>query len=463
MSLNIQRRDFLKAAAASAAFAFPFVRASAASPNGKVNMAFVGIGHQARHDFNMFAYYKDLINVVAFCDTQMGADHTLDVLKAWPSVPRYQDFRKMLDEHARDIDAVCIAIPDFAHFPAAMLAMSMGKAVYCEKPMGNCFREIGLMTAAARKYKVVTQMGNQGHSDANYWQMKTMVEKGCLKDAVHMDAYMCSNNRRWFKWNGTMKEMPGEEAEPAEMDWDVWLSQRPFRPFNHNFINGDWRCFYEYGTGALGDWGAHLFDAAHEFLKLGLPCRIETVKNDRRTPVVFPMASEIRYVFPARGEGFPEFTLSWYDGADNFPAPVQNVTERKWKRKANGAELHLKDGRVFARGSHGSPLQLIAGGDPRDAAVKNMLKDFPKGKSGHYLNFLKAVKGEETANSSFEVAGLLSQVMALGALAQRLALPKLEFNREKNAFVGSDADAANALLAGPPVRKGWEEFEKLGA
>ena len=458
--MNFPRRDFLKTAAATAAaFAFPNLRASAASPNGKVNMAFVGIGHQAKHDFSMFAYYKDLVNVVAFCDTQMGAEHTQNVLKAYPNVPRYQDFRKMLDEHAREIDAVCIATPDFAHFPAAMLAMSMGKAVYCEKPMGNCFREVGLMMAAAKKYKVVTQMGNQGHSDANYWQMKTLVGNGFVKDVTHVDAYMCANNRRWFKWNGTLTEMPGEEAEPAEMDWDVWLSQRPFRPFNHNFINGDWRCFYEYGTGALGDWGAHLFDAAHEFLKLGLPTRIETIKNDRRTNVVFPMASTIRYVFPARGDGFPECTLDWHDGAGNFPAAIENVTDRKWTRKVNGAELHLKDGRVFARGSHGAPLQLIAGADPHDPEIKKTMKDFPKGKSGHYLNFLKAVKGEEPANSDFAVAGPLSQVMALGALAQRLAEPKLEFDRTKGRFVNSDA--ANALLDGPPVRKGWEEFERL--
>ena len=333
--MNLSRRDFLGAAAASAAaFSFPNLRAAAASPNGKVNMAFVGIGHQAKHDFNMFAYYKDMVNVVAFCDTQMGAEHTLNVLKAFPDVPRYQDFRKMLDEHGREIDAVCIAIPDFAHFPAAMLAMSMGKAVYCEKPMGNCFREIGLMTAAAKRHKVVTQMGNQGHSDANYWQMKALVASGFVKDVTHVDAYMCANNRRWFKWKGTLSEMPGEEAEPAEMDWDVWLAQRPFRPFNHNFINGDWRCFYEYGTGALGDWGAHLFDAAHEFLKLGLPTRIEPVKNDRRTPVVFPMASTIRYVFPARGEGLPACTLTWHDGAGNFPAPVAGVTDRTWRRRA---------------------------------------------------------------------------------------------------------------------------------
>lgn len=458
--MNLSRRDFLGAAAASAAaFSFPNLRAAAASPNGKVNMAFVGIGHQAKHDFNMFAYYKDMVNVVAFCDTQMGAEHTLNVLKACPDVPRYQDFRKMFDEHGREIDAVCIAIPDFAHFPAAMLAMSMGKAVYCEKPMGNCFREIGLMTAAAKRHKVVTQMGNQGHSDANYWQMKALVASGFVKDVTHVDAYMCANNRRWFKWKGTLSEMPGEEAEPAEMDWDVWLAQRPFRPFNHNFINGDWRCFYEYGTGALGDWGAHLFDAAHEFLKLGLPTRIETVKNDRRTPVVFPMASTIRYVFPARGEGLPACTLTWHDGAGNFPAPVAGVTDRTWRRRDCGAELYLKDGRVFARASHGSALQLIAGGDGRDPAVKAVLRDFPKGTSGHYLNFLKAVRGEEKANSDFAVAGPLSQVLALGAVAQRLAEPKLEFDPAKGRFVGNDA--ANALLDGPPVRRGWEEFERL--
>ena len=455
--MKFHRRDFLRGAVA--ALAFPHLRVGAASPTGKVNMAFIGIGHQARNDFNMFAYYKDLVNVVAFCDTQMGADHTLDVLKAYPNVPRYQDFRKMFDEHAFEIDAVCIATPDFAHFPAAMLAMSLGKAVYCEKPMGNCFKEISLMMAAAKKYKVVTQMGNQGHSDANYWQMKTLVANGYVKDVTHIDAYMCANNRRWFKWNGTMVEMPGEEAEPAEMDWDVWLSQRPFRPFNSNFINGDWRCFYEYGTGALGDWGAHLFDAAHEFLDLGLPTKIENLKNDRRTPVVFPMASAIRYTFPARGEGMPACTLTWWDGADNFPPPVEKVTDRKWQRKKNGAELHLKDGRIFARGSHGMPLQLIAGGNPGDPAVKKVLRDFPKGKSGHYLNFLKAVKGEEPANSPFSVGGPLSQVMALGALAQRMGTSVLDFDRVTGRFTNNDQ--ANAFLDGPPPRKGWEEFEKL--
>jgi len=458
--MKLQRRDFLRTAAATAvACVFPNLRAAAASPNGRVNLAFIGIGHQARHDFNMLTYHRDLVNVVALCDTQMGAPHTLDVLKACPDAPRYRDFRKMFDARAREIDAVCIATPDFSHFPAAMLAMSLGKAVFCEKPMCNCFREIGLMTAAAKRHRVVTQMGNQGHSDANYWQMKALVASGWLKDVTHIDAFMCANNRRWFKWKGTLAEMPGAETVPAEMDWNAWQSQRPERPFNRNFIDGDWRCFYEYGTGALGDWGAHIFDAAHEFLKLGLPTRIETLKNDRRTPVVFPMASTIRYVFPARGEGLPACTLAWHDGAGNFPAPVAHATDAKWRRGECGAELHLKDGRVLARTSHGSPLRVVAGADPHDPAVKRTLREFPKGTSGHYLNFLRAVKGEERANSDFAVAGPLSQVLALGAIAQRLGEPALAFDPAKGRFVGNDA--ANAALEGPPVRKGWEEFARL--
>lgn len=455
-----KRRDFLRTAVASTvALSFPSLRARSASPSGKVNMAFVGIGNRAGYDLSIFTgHYPELVNVVALCDTQIGAAHTLKALKAFPSVPRYTDFRKLLEKHGKELDAVCIGTPDFSHFPAAMLAMSMGIAVYCEKPMGNNFHEVALMSAAARRHKVVTQMGNQGHSAANYWQMKALVESGYIKDVTRIDAYMCAD-RRWHKWKGTMREMPGAEPKPAELDWNAWLSQRPERPYNHNFINGEWRSFYEYGTGALGDWGAHIFDAAHEFLKLGLPTRIEVVKDEGHTPVVYPMASTIRYVFPARGPALPECSLYWHDGLGNYPAPVKNVTDLKWKRKQYGAELYLQDGRVFTRTSHDSPLQVVAGADPRATDVKKAMRDYPRGKSEHYLNFLKAVKGEEKANSDFAVAGPLSQVLALGALAQRLAAPVLDFDPAKGEFINNDA--ANALLAGPAVRPGWEEFAKL--
>lgn len=452
---GISRRGFLGSAAAFAAF--PALRASAASPNARVNLAFVGIGNRGADVFSMFAWYRDMINVVAFCDTQMGAPHTEKVLAALPDVPRYTDFRKMLEERGREIDAVVIATPDFSHFPIAMLAMSMGKAVFCEKPLANTFREIGLMTAAAKRHGVVTQMGNQGHSDGNFWQCRALVDRGWLTDVTRIDAWM-STDRRWHKWNGTLTEMPGGGTPPAGLDWDLWQCQRPARSFSNDYLYGDWRCFYEYGTGALGDWGAHLFDAAWECLELGLPTSIAVEKTEGATPVVYPMASTLRYAFPARGPGKPACELVWYDGQGNKPALPAAVTDKKYEQPPHGEFLHLADGRVLARGSHGETLRLIAGVDPKDPGVKAILRDYPRGKSGHYLNFLKAVRGEEKANSSFDKAGPLSQVLALGALAQRLPVGTYAFDPAKGVF----ADArANAMLADWPSRETWREYEKL--
>jgi len=457
--MRTTRRSFLKGAAVSAAaFGFPFVRARAASPNGKVNMAFIGIGCRGWDDFSMFAYYRDLTNVVALCDTQMGAPHTHRTLALAPHAPRYTDFRTMFDERAKEIDAVCIATPDFAHLPAAMLAMSLGKAVYCEKPLGNTFREIGLLTAAARRHGTVTQMGNQGHSGPNYHQYRALVRSGFLKDVVRIEAFMCAP-RRWHKWHGTRTAMPAGGTPPPELAWDVWQSQRPARAFSADYLNGDWRSYYEYGTGALGDWGAHIFDTAWEFLELGLPARIELLRDEGSTPAVYPLASTLVFSFPARGPGRPACRLVWRDGVGNYPALPSKLTDPKYARGEHGSETYTADGRVFARGTHGAASTIIAGADPRDPAVKRALRAYPREQDDHVLNFLKAVKGEAEPHSPFSVAGPLSQVMALGALAQRRGVPVLDFDRTTGRFT-NDA-TANAFLDGPPARAGWEQFERL--
>ena len=454
----LSRRSFLKTAAAG--LAAPALRASAASPNGKVNLAFIGVGNRGWDDLVMFGYWRDLVNVVALCDTQLGAAHTQKALAAYPAVPRFVDFRQMFDKMAAHIDAVCIATPDFAHFPAAMQAMALGKAVFCEKPLGNTFREIALMARAARATGVVTQMGNQGHSDGNFWQFKALVARGFLKDVTRINAYMCAP-RRWHKWQGTLTAMPGGETPPPELDWDVWQSQRPARAFSAHYINGDWRCFYEYGTGALGDWGAHIFDAPWEVLALGLPQRLEVRRCEGATPAVFPMISEVVYHFPARGPGLPACELSWRDGLDNFPPLPTSLSAPKWKRAgACGSELYTADGRVFARGTHGAVMTPIAGLDGRDPDVKKIMRDYPRPTSNHFLNFLRAVRGEEKPNSPFETAGPLSQVMALGALAQRLGEGTYAFDRVAGRFV--DHAQANRFLDGPPWRVGWEQYARVG-
>ena len=164
---RMRRRSFLKGVlTAGAASVFAPRMLLGASPSGRINLACCGIGNRGADDVKEFHKLEQagLVKVVALCDTDMGAAHTLDVLKLYPDVPRFQDFRQMLDKMGKDIDAVCAAVPDFSHFAIAMLAMSMGKHVYSEKPMGHSYRQIELMMQAEKKYNVATQMGNQGHS-----------------------------------------------------------------------------------------------------------------------------------------------------------------------------------------------------------------------------------------------------------------------------------------------------------
>src|SRR5476651_435644 len=219
------RRSFLKnAAAISAASAFPSIITKAAGPWGapykkageKVNLACVGIGNQGGSDVMSFAK-TGLANFVAFCDVDMGAPQTLAVLKAFPDVPRFQDFRVMFDKMGSQIEAVTIGIPDHSHFPVTMTAMGLGKHVYVEKPMARTFNEVALMMKAAKKYdKLVTQMGNQGHSEGNYFQFKAWKDAGIIKDVTAVTAHM-NSARRWHGWDSNIKSFPAAEPVPGTL------------------------------------------------------------------------------------------------------------------------------------------------------------------------------------------------------------------------------------------------------
>ena len=461
--MKTNRRAFLKSAGAASLFAaggcssFNIAKSSIFA-NGKINMAFIGIGHRGNTNFTLFHHFTDLVNVVALCDTDMGGTATQSVLEACPDAPRYTDFRKMFDELGSSIDAVCISTPDFSHFPATMLAMSLGKHVYVEKPLGNRFLEIELMAKAAEKYGVVTQMGNQAHSDGNYYQCRELVKSGFMKDVTRIEAFMCAS-RRWHKYNGELTKMPPAQHKPDYLDWDTWLSQRADRGYNEAYMEGEWRCFYEYGTGPIGDWGPHIFATVWEHLRLGLPSKIEVLKREKATNVVFPLASTIAFTFPERGPGLPECRMTWHDGLGNFPQMPEKITSRNWKRKNYGAEVYGGEGRVFARGSHGDPFVLIGGGDPRDSEIKKIFRSFPKPKYNHYESFLRAIRGEDEVRSPFKLAGPLSQICALGTLAVELGDPVLDFNPATKRFTANGR--ANAMLSGEAPRAGWEEFYLL--
>ncbi|TWF40016.1 oxidoreductase family protein [Chitinophaga polysaccharea] len=475
MNHNNSRRSFLKQAAlATLATATPGLLMAAAKPytrkigpNEKVNLAFIGIGNRGG-EIARELYKTGLANIVALCDVDMGAPHTLEVMKMFPNVPRFQDFRQMFDKMGNQIDAVSIGVPDFAHFPITMMAIGLGKHVYVEKPMARTFNEVELMMKAARKHpKVVTQMGNQGHSEANYFQFKAWTEAGIIKDVTAITAHM-NSPRRWHGWNPNITAFPPAEQAPATLDWNIWQMATQGHSYNKDFVNGQWRCWFDFGMGALGDWGAHIIDTAHQFLDLGLPYEVDPVKLTGHNNFFYPMSTTLAFKFPQRGN-MPALDITWYDGVDNLPPipagygvsgldpnipPPSNgpITPAKLNP---GKIIYSKD-LTFKGGSHGSTLSIIPEEKAKEMAGK--LPVVPASPSNHFKNFLLACKGEEQTRSPFAIAGPLSQVFCLGVLAQWTG-EKLQFDREKKIITNNKH--ANELLIGPPPRKGWEQYYKV--
>ncbi|WP_255501976.1 Gfo/Idh/MocA family oxidoreductase [Olivibacter sp. SDN3] len=444
-----------------------FTKPKFASPNERVNLACCGIGNRGGEIIGDL-YDTGLANIVALCDVDMEAPHTTKVLEQFPDVPRFKDFRSMFDKMGNQIEAVTVGVPDFSHFPICIEAMSRGIHVYVEKPMARTFNECELLMKAANKYSnVVTQMGNQGHSEANYFQFKSWFEAGIIKDVTAITAHM-NAPRRWHEWDPNISSFPPAEPIPSTLDWDEWLSTRPFHDYNKDFVNGQWRCWYDFGMGALGDWGAHIIDTAHEFLDLGLPYEVDPIKLEGHNKFFFPMSTTLAFKFPERN-GMPALDITWYDGIDNLPPipdgygvsgldpniPPPSTGEIEPAKLNPGKIIYSKE-LTFKGGSHGSALSIIPEEKAQEMATK--LPEVPETPSNHFKNFLLACKGQEQTRSPFHIAGPLSQVFCLGVLAQQLNT-KLEFDREKKIITNNKT--ANELLIGPPPRKGWEQYYKV--
>ena len=436
---------------------------------GKVNIAWVGMANRGREVMSEFER-TGLANIVAMCDVDPKSKGSQESIKAHPDAKVYTDFRKMFDEMGNKFEAVVVETPDFSHFPCVMLALNQGKHVYVEKPMGRTFLECELMIAAAKRNpNLVTQGGNQGHSEANYFQFREWVKAGIIKDVTHVDAHM-NNSRRWHGYDVNIDRYPQAEPIPAGMDWDLWHTTQQFHEFNGKYHPGNWRSWYDFGMGALGDWGAHLIDTIHEFLDLGLPTEITPVKFEGWNTYFFPMSSTINFKFPRRGK-MPAMDITWWDGIGNYPpvpegygisemsSDVPMINGKPAAASAvklnPGTIMYSKD-LIFKRGSHGATTQIIPESKAKEMASK--LPEVPKSPSNHYENFLLACMGEEKSRSPFEKFGPLCQVFCLGVMAQRLN-EKIIFDRETKRIVNNRF--ADAMLTSTPPRKGWEEFYKM--
>ncbi|CAA6693573.1 MULTISPECIES: Gfo/Idh/MocA family oxidoreductase [unclassified Lentimonas] len=478
---HTSRRHFLKSSAALGALTIlpSYVALGAKSstglaPSEKVNVALVGIGNRANGNRKSL-YNTGLCNVVALCDIDPDGAHTQEALyqhgvittppslkkgqaapKVFPIKARFfTDFRKMFDAMSDDIDAVVITTPDHSHFAVTMLAMSLGKHVYVEKPLAHTFGQCERMMDLAARSRVVTQMGNQGHSGANYFQFKAWSEAGLIKDVTRITAHM-NRPRRWHGWGKSMTAYPSEPL-PEGINWDQWIDSAHKHPYSTKLHPQEWRSWYDYGCGCFGDWGPHILDTSHRFLKLGLPETVTAVHRDgiNQSDLIYPDSSTIRFDFPER-QGMPACEVTWYDGVNNKPFLEGEYTDDGQPLELNkpGKVIYSKD-LVFQGGSHSAALQIV----PRQKYM-DMRRDLPtfsQKNSDHQTNFLLACKGEEVSRSPFNISGELTQVFNLGILAQRLG-GELTFDRSSKQVTNNPT--AQALLD-PAPRKGWEEFYAL--
>jgi predicted dehydrogenase len=465
---QLTRRQFLRRSAmASGVFmvlpgAVVGLRAGT-SPNGKLNLAGIGIGGQGGEDLKQL----EKENIVALCD--VDKNHAAHVFRRYPEAKQFTDYRKMLDD-MKEIDGVVIATPDHHHYFASMEAIKRGKHVYCEKPLTHSVWEARQLAKAARDAKVATQMGNGGQASEQTRRLEEWVWSGVIGKVreAHIWTDRPSNglfNEYWPQGVTRPKEKP---PVPATLDWDLWLGPASERPYHQAYLPFKWRGWWDFGTGALGDIGCHSMDPVFRALKLGAPLSVEAAST-RVNDETFPLGSIVTYHFPARsaepqavnrhpagltgaaagGIEMPSCKLVWYDGGLRPPRP-EGLPEGKMMGD-NGRLLIGDKGFILGK-TENTVFPEACAKEAGDVA-----RNLPRS-AGHHLEWVTACKGGPAAGSNFDWAGPLAEAVLLGNVALRvqlredLTLRKLEWDAEKLRV--TNLDEANKFLK-REYRAGW--------
>jgi len=442
MKKSITRRQFIKGVAGASALAFVAPRiVSAQNVNSKIGYAFIGTGGRGGAHLGL-ANGKDGI-CVAYCD--VAKDRWGKMPGKWPKAGAYQDFRKMLEEKRGDIDAVTVAVPDHSHAPAALMAMKMGKHVYCEKPLTWSVEEARLMTEVCAEKKVATQMGNQGHANGYIRQIVEWVQGGVIGDVTEIHTW---TNRP--VWPQGISKRPPTKPVPSTLDWDCWVGPAPYRDFHDGLHGFKWRGWFDFGCGAVGDMGCHTWDCVNWSMQPDYPTSVELLAVEGSgQPETFPSKSHFKWEFPAKN-GRKAFTSHWYAGGLKPKAPKE-LEGRALSR--SGSLFFGTKGVLYTQGDYSNSPRLIP-----ESAMKNRAESkikIPKS-PGHHQEWVMAIKGDKPwdyPKSNFLYAGPMTELMLLGCIAIKLDKPgmKIECDPVKRIVKTKEA----AALVGRTPRKGW--------
>lgn len=461
MRRRTSRRDFLKQSVmfgASVGFWIGTERdllaqAQPKSALDKIHFACIGVGGKGTSDTEQAARFG---NIVAICDID---DRPLDKMAGrFPEARKYHDFRKMLEELANKIDAVVISTPDHTHAVAAVMAMRLGKHVYCQKPLTHNVYEARLLRETARKNKVCTQMGNQGTASPGLRRGVEVIRAGVLGPVREVHVW---TNRPVWPQAPQITSRPKPEPVPQHVKWDLFLGPAPERPYSSAYHPFRWRGWWDFGTGALGDMGCHTANLPFMALKLRYPVSVEAQAGDVN-PETYPSWAHVVWEFPAR-ENMPAVTFHWYEGRreGQLVRPpkelLQRVLDSGVKQiSASGCIMVGEKGLLYSPSDYGGDWRLIP--QELQAEAEKVPQTLPRNKNGDDVGMkaelVMAIRENkpEIALSNFDYAGPLTEFILLGNVAIK-AGTKLQWDGEN--FKITNNSEANRYLR-REYRKGWE-------
>lgn len=429
MSRQLERREFLKQAllAGTATATFGTLGGlrpvlAARSPNEKLNLACIGVANKGGHNIEQLTHE----NIVALCD--VDTVHLGPMAERFPKAAKYADFRQMFDKE-KNIDAVVVSTPDHTHAIPVMSALRRGLDVYCEKPLAHSVFEVRQMRDLAAEKKAVTQMGTQIHAGDNYRRVVEIVQSGQLGPVNRVHVWQANTNRPGVRVvNGT---------PPATVDYDLWIGPAPMRPFHESHFHFNWRYWWDFGNGTLGDFGCHFMDLPFWALDLRDPTTIEakgekTIGGDNEVPDNM----RVDYQFAAKGDR-PPVHLTWYHG--------------DWKPE--GADVYGKSAAVLFEGTKGRLLAdygtlkyFMNAGDAPAAPPQTIPNSV-----GHWKEWTDAIRSRGATTCNFDYSGALAEAVLLGNVAYRAGQSKINWDAE--AFKTNSAEADGFLHR--EYRQGW--------
>ncbi len=457
---TLTRRQFLSrtsAAVGTVTLAFPFV-GRVLGANERLNIACIGVGGKGDSDSSDAARCGG--NIVAICDVDRNT--LAKKAKQFPQAKQFTDYRKLLDEMEKQIDAVTVSTPDHNHGVATIRALKMGKHAFVQKPLVQTVSEARMVRQLANEKKLATQMGNQGSAEPGLRRAVEVIQAGVIGKPLELHVW--SNRPIWPQG---FDRPAGEDPVPETLDWDAWIGPAPMRPYKkglyHTFA---WRGWFDFGTGALGDMACHTVNMPFRALKLGYPTVVEYELGSRYYPETFPKTTRIRFEFPER-DGLPPLKFWWYDGNPGDPLKplrpdadkVKEIIATQGNLPGSGALIIGEKGKLFSPDDYGAQFYIAMKGEEeyksgdKHEACKNVPQSIPRS-PGHMEEWFRMMREGTPAYSNFDIAAYLTEIILLGCVALRVG------EGRRMEWDGPNMRSPNVPEAAQYVsrqnRKGWE-------